>query len=459
MGLAFEMGSGAAHRLPVRETRPEPGGPRVWAVGGGKGGVGKSVVTASIAMALGRRGQRCVVVDLDLGGANLHTLLGLRPPVLTLSHFLAGEVSSLGYLVCRTPYPNLSLVSSSRTLLDTSLPPHGQRAKILRHVRQLPVDEVFLDLSAGSHPSVVDWFLAAERGLVVVAPEPTAIENAYQFLKAAFFRGLRQETRRSAIRALLEQVLKEQRKRLRSPRELLAAVTTADPDAGATLAAHARAFAPALVVNQVANAQHRRIGWEMRGACREHLGAQIEYVGALERDECVRQAVREGKPVLERFPACVFSRSVEGMARRLEREEPYLPEPGTEDSQATYPSGRMRLGEFSLGRHGLAGELGTPPREEPAPVVRRATPPPPLDLERPGASLRRQREYRGLDLDEMERRTRIRSLPWMEQERFDRLPPDPYLRGQVLLYARALGIVEAELLAQAYVALARSAPA
>src|SRR5262245_11555586 len=67
------------------------GAPRIWAVGGGKGGVGKSVVAVSLAAAIAGTGRRCAVIDADLGAANLHTLLGISRPVRTLAHLLTGE--------------------------------------------------------------------------------------------------------------------------------------------------------------------------------------------------------------------------------------------------------------------------------------------------------------------------------------------------------------------------------
>ncbi len=73
--------------------------------------MGKSVVTANLAIALAARGPRVCVVDLDLGGANQHTLLGVPKPPRTLSHFLTGEVKSLADTVCPTSVPRVTLVS------------------------------------------------------------------------------------------------------------------------------------------------------------------------------------------------------------------------------------------------------------------------------------------------------------------------------------------------------------
>ena len=63
-------------------------GPRIWAIGGGKGGVGKSVLAANLGVVLAKRRQRVIVVDADLGGANLHTLFGMPDPELTLSDYI-----------------------------------------------------------------------------------------------------------------------------------------------------------------------------------------------------------------------------------------------------------------------------------------------------------------------------------------------------------------------------------
>src|SRR5262245_28766745 len=104
-------------------------GPCVWALGGGKGGVGKSVITANLAIALARRGQRCVVVDADLGGGNLHTIFGVRKPHRTLSDFLSREVSELSEVLCDTTIPNLSLVSGARAFLAMANPKHSQKER------------------------------------------------------------------------------------------------------------------------------------------------------------------------------------------------------------------------------------------------------------------------------------------------------------------------------------------
>src|SRR5215510_11016694 len=175
--------------------------PRIWAVGGGKGGVGKSVVTSSLAAAMAGLGHRVAVIDADLGAANLHTLLGVARPRLTLSHFLTGEVGALAEVMVQTSVPNLWLVSGNQALLEMANPKRREREHLLAQIGSLDVDDIFLDLGAGSAYNVLDFFLLARRGLVVVTPEPTAIENAEHFLRAAFYRSLRFVARQPDVNA------------------------------------------------------------------------------------------------------------------------------------------------------------------------------------------------------------------------------------------------------------------
>ncbi len=410
-------------------------GPVVWAVGGGKGGVGKSVITASLGVALAARGPRCVVIDADLGGANLHTLLGVSNPRHTLSDFLSGKVQSLSDVMSPTSVPGLFLVSGARSQLNVANMHHAQKRKLLRHIARLGVSQVLLDLGAGSAFNVVDFFLAAQRGILVVAPEPTSIENAYQFLKTAFYRSLRSVADDPTIRAVLETALSNRsRSPVSSPRELIASVMEIDRHAGAALAARARAFSPLLIVNQVDQVEHRKVGLEIAAACELYLGTQIAYIGALDRDPRVPVAVSRQQPVLQLFPGCSFAEGVGAIADRLLSAE-FL-ERSTESGESERPTP-------PLATHGLFGEA--PPSSNHERRVGSQRPSlPRLDTSDPGGYLRRCREHLGLPIAELSRRTRIRRLDRIEDERFVELPPEPYLQDHVRQYARSLGVGDAE---------------
>jgi flagellar biosynthesis protein FlhG len=400
------------------------GAPRIWAVGGGKGGVGKSVVASSLAAAIAGTGRRCAVIDADLGGANLHTLLGVSRPGRTLSHLLTREVASLAELMVQTSVPNLWLVSGNQALLEMANPKHGQKEMLLRHIRGLDVDDVLLDLGAGSAFNVLDFFLLARRGLVVVTPEPTAIENGEHFLKAALYRSLRVVAKRPDVRGAILRLREERRGwRVHSARELIALVREIDPPAAKLLEERAQAFMPMLLVNQVQTAEHHRVGPQLVATWRDQLGVTIELAGSIDSDPNVAAAVAQRQPAFQAFPHCGFSRHIEALAQRLLREEWDDPR---ERADERGPPCRLR-------------EPTSPPRSLP-----------PLDLAEPGAYLRRCREELGFTLSEMTERTRIRVLDHIESERFELLPPEPYLRGYLLEYARELGVPDLAYLVNCY---------
>jgi flagellar biosynthesis protein FlhG len=415
--------------------------PRIWAVAGGKGGVGKSVVSANLAAAMAAAGRRCAVVDVDLGGANLHTLLGARRPRHSLSQLLTGDVASLADLMVQTSVPNLWLVSGHGALLEMANPRHAEKEKVLRGIRELDVDEVVLDLAAGSAFNVLDFFLLARRGIVVVTPEPTAVENAEQFLRAAFYRSLREVARRPDVAAAIRRLRENGRsRRVHSASELIALVRAIDPPAAKPLEDRARAFAPLLLVNQLRAPDQRGVGPRLVSTCRERLGIAVELVATIETDPSVAAAVAQGQPALQAFPLCLFSQRIEALAQRLQQMDPDVA-PGSEEAWS------------GVRREAPAGAFAPAPCDDfPSDEPPRLRPLPPLDASHPGAHLRACRQGLGLSLAEMAARTRIRILDAIENERFELLPPEPYLRGYLLEYARELGVVEIGPLVTAYLA-------
>jgi flagellar biosynthesis protein FlhG len=394
-------------------------------VGGGKGGVGKSVVASSLAAAIAGTGRRCAVIDVDLGGANLHTLLGVSRPRRTLSQLLTGEVASLEELMVQTSVPNLWLVSGDQAVLDVANPKHSQKEKLFRHIRGLDVDDVVLDLGAGTAFNVLDAFLLARRGLVVVTPEPTAIENAEHFLKAALYRSLRAVAQLPEVRAVMLRLREDGRGfRVRSVSELIALVREVDPPAAKLLEERAQAFLPMLLVNQAQSEEQRERGRQLAESCAERLGVPIGFAGCLDSDPNVPAAVARQQPAYQAFPLCPFSRHIDALVRRLLREELEGP--------------RER-----------ASDGGRPGAGRPAPAAApRALPP--LEPAAPGAFLRRCREQLGHTLAEMTERTRIRVLDAIEREQFEALPPEPYLRGYLLSYAQELGVPDVARLVSCY---------
>jgi flagellar biosynthesis protein FlhG len=302
---------------PVRRpaAAPRRRARRIVSIGGGKGGIGKSVVSANLAIELARRGKRVVLVDADLGGANLHTTLGIDLPRRTLSDFIERKVDRIEDVVTPTGIENLGLVSGALDHLDAANPRHAQKMRLLRHVQQMDVDYAILDLGAGTHSNVLDFFLVSDHGLLVLVPEPTAVENAYRFVKAAYWRRMRNVAQVYGYDPLLRRIMEAGS--FRSPVELLASLAEKDPDAGANLAKHLSAFRPRLVVNQTRTPQDADIGRAVVSAWRKYFGLEMDYLGFIQYDDEMWRVVRARRPLLVERPdapsARAFATIVDGL--------------------------------------------------------------------------------------------------------------------------------------------------
>ena len=305
--------SSAAGQTP---GRPSP--PCLIALGGGKGGVGKTLLAANLASALAGSGQRVVAVDMDLEGANLHTCLGAPLPPISLGDFVAEREEDLGKLALDTPIANLRLVAGTHANLAEAQPGHLRRVRLIRALRQLDADYVVLDLGAGVHPASLDYFLVADRGLLVLTPEPTSVENAYTFLRAAFYRRLRLAMVGHGVRKLVGQAMDQRNERgIRTPLDLLREIEALDPLEGARFVEAMRELRPQLIVNGVRTAQDIKLGFAVSKVCHRYFGVQADYLGYVNHDEAVRQSILARRPVTEFAPKSDAAIYLQRIVRKL----------------------------------------------------------------------------------------------------------------------------------------------
>ncbi len=288
------------------------------AIGGGKGGVGKTFLAANVAVCIARAGYEVVVVDGDLEGANLHTCLGIPPPPRSLADFVANREEDLVKLLVETREPNLRLIAATHANLASAQPGHFQRVRLVSRLRQLPVDLVLIDLGAGTHPAVMDYFLVSDDGVIVFSPEPTSIENAYAFLRAAFYRRMRLGMMTHSVRALITQAMDQHNERgIRTPADLLREIETLDPGEGVRFVSTVRSFRPRLLVNEVRTAEEIKLGFSVRSVCRSYFGLDAEYLGYVNHDPGVRRSVVARRPLVDVQPDCDASVYLQRVAHKL----------------------------------------------------------------------------------------------------------------------------------------------
>lgn len=319
----------------LRDVAPDlaqRGARRIIAVGGGKGGSGKSMVAASVGIYLATLGKKVVLLDADLGGANLHTFVGLERPAYTLADVVDRRLP-IEQVVVETAVPGLGLIAGEGDPSWMASPRPPQRARLLSQIQQLKTEYLVIDLGPGTSSTVLDFFLLADIGVLVVQPEPTSVENAVRFMKSAFLRRLR--------RAGLEHVTAATREGDRAveggipaPLDLyLAAGAQAvidtlppvGPDKQTALLQEIRAFRPKIIVNQARAKPDMDLGPALAAAARRRLGIPVDYLGHLEHDDAVWLAVRKRRPLVVDQPESRVAKGIERVTRRLlalENEKP-----------------------------------------------------------------------------------------------------------------------------------------
>jgi len=293
-------------------------GARLLAVGGGKGGVGKTFVTANLATALARLGKRVVVVDVDLDGANLHTCLGVPAPQRSLADFVSEREEDLGKLLVDTPLANLKLIGATHGNLADAQPSHLRRVRLVRGLRQLDADIVLLDLGAGAHASVLDYFLVSDDGILVLQPEPTSVENAYSFLRAAFYRRMRLAMVGHGVRQLVTMAMDQRNERgIRTPLDLLREIEATDTLEARRFVDTMRVFRPRIIVNGARTAEDVKLGFAVTSVCKKYFGIDAEYLGYVNHDDEARRSVSMRRPIVDLHSDADVSIYLQRIARKL----------------------------------------------------------------------------------------------------------------------------------------------
>ena len=274
--------------------------PQIWAVGGGKGGVGKSVISVLLAFWLTRMGKRTILVDLDLGGANIHTLMGIKSPPRTLNDFITRRLDSLEEVCIETDVENLRLICGASDILTLSNPHVAHKIKIINHVSKLDADYIVLDLGAGTSFNVLDFFLAAEKKIVVMTPQPTAIQNAYSFVRNVVYRRIsRLASQQPPLQAMIKSAMDENNElRVRTIRDLLQAVEDiSGNEVMETLRGEIEAIRPTVITNMVTNNNDKNAGRVIQLVSEKYLMVHPRNLDSVAYDKQISQMVSNMVPI------------------------------------------------------------------------------------------------------------------------------------------------------------------
>lgn len=283
-----------------RIKRPASEKPKIWAIGGGKGGVGKSLISVLLSMALARTGEQTILVDADLGGANIHTLMGVKTPIRTLNDFVNRKYDSIENICVCTAIENLQLVCGASEILSLANPQFAQKNKIVQNILNLPARHVILDLGAGTSYNVLDFFLVADNPVIVLTPQPISIQNAYAFVRNTVYRKL---SRMAAQQATLQNLIKtamdpKNEKKMRTILDLYQRIEKEYGKKQALSFKNAIAeIRPMVITNMTRDHRDNNAGKIIQLVAEKYLTIHTEEVGAVSYDPLIEAMVSQMTPL------------------------------------------------------------------------------------------------------------------------------------------------------------------
>jgi flagellar biosynthesis protein FlhG len=294
--------------IPEQDSRKS----KIIAVGGAKGGIGKSTFATNLGIYLSSLGKRTVLVDLDLGGANLHLYLGERFLKYNINDYLNKNVRSISDIMVSTKY-GPDLVGGGSSQLGSANINFSRKLKLLRAIKQINADYIIIDLGADTSYNIIDFFLAADHGIVLTTCDPPSYLDAYNLIKVSLFRKLNRifgpesELRKYKNPDLLwlikDATMPGNGNKGKVMQDLKERVKTELPE-GMPLIEHVlETFRPGLVVNMISeNDNVSEVVNRVQDVSQKMLTVAVDYLGSIDYQSDIKRSAKDLIPVISRDP-------------------------------------------------------------------------------------------------------------------------------------------------------------
>ena len=274
------------------------------AVGGGKGGIGKSVVCTNLAAGMALSGQKVILMDTDFGASNLHALLGISNPGHGFQDFFKDDIIDPGTLLLDTGISNLKFVSGAGDNPGSANIHSDSIGTIISFIKKLEADTILLDLGPGTNYNVIDFFNISTQGVVLTTPEMTSVMKTFSFIRSALFRRI----------SLAFQAYPKIQKMVDHSNPINADMESYTtgllrsnfkehfPNYTESLDSIINDFTPGLVVNRVRNRKDLIAGDNLLKLVKKFLEVEIAYLGYIIESDRVRDSIDEMIPFLIKDP-------------------------------------------------------------------------------------------------------------------------------------------------------------
>jgi flagellar biosynthesis protein FlhG len=291
----------------------------IWAVAGGKGGTGKSLVSNGLGTRLAERGQTVILVDTDYGGPNQHTYCGIRKPQTSLVQFFEERVP-LEAIAQPTQIEGLRLIPGNINSHNTDNLTTTQKRKLFRHLKNLRADHVILDLGAGTGYDTLDTFLQADVQVGVIAPDTLAIENFYLFLKNLKYRQLGNTLSLLSLRDRAKDIWKNRAEHgITTTKEFVAHLRILSPEFSERFNEEQKKLRLHVVLNQVREHRQAEIGFAVKSSVGKFFNISAAYAGHVRYDKDLWQQFGQDTPALQRGASFTLRQDLEKITEGILR--------------------------------------------------------------------------------------------------------------------------------------------
>jgi len=292
-------------------------------IAGGKGGAGKSVIAVNLALSMCLYGEKTVLVDLDLGGSNIHTLLGLKNTSPGVGNFLSGKKYLMNELLLPTEWENLFFIPGDVLVYGVGELTQSIRTRIVKGLLDIEADYIIIDLGGGANFTVVDFFLISNSGLIVTTPQVISVMNAYSFLKNYVFRFLQRVfAADKAITSYLRKVLKERRPGdKKTVTDMISDIGEINPALGKKAELFLKVLQPKLILNKIEGIEDASLAEGLRDLCAQNLSINLEGLGTVMNEEVVNHSVNLQRPFILDNEDSIVTTEIHRIAQKIIQSE------------------------------------------------------------------------------------------------------------------------------------------
>jgi flagellar biosynthesis protein FlhG len=288
-------------------------------IASGKGGVGKSIITANLAISLANSGYSVVAIDLDLGGSNLYSYLGLNNKYPGIGDYLNSKKGKLADYLVQTNSPNLLFLAGEHRSTFMANIPFAQKVKLINEIKKIQADYILLDLGAGTNFNTLDYFDFSKNGFVITTFDIPSIFNSLTFIKNFIHRVLLKEIKQN--HKLTSDIKKTYKNadgdEFLSITEIIDIIRKVDTALALKISDLITSYHPRIIFNRGEHPDNLKNISPLQQYAKKNLSLDLCFFGFIFEDNYAKISSGNGIALLDKYPDCVASRGINAIANRI----------------------------------------------------------------------------------------------------------------------------------------------